>query len=155
MTESVYKPFLHRLLPKLLSIPHDWSNCIVKFATYQPHYKEKRRMTEFAYNFSLLRPSRKKISLLGALSNCFIIIIKPFYGMPEMDKFWFIIYYSYYEKKFISNLTRTFACVSWPSLITKKREPPRIILYLLSHLLQFTSLFFNLTLSEYTIMSKW
>ena len=41
MTESVYNPFLFQLLTKLLSLSDALSDCNVKFATYQLHYKEK------------------------------------------------------------------------------------------------------------------
>ena len=41
MTESAYDLFFFRPLPKLLSLTNALFNCVVKFATYHPHYKEK------------------------------------------------------------------------------------------------------------------
>lgn len=41
ITKFVHKPFVLQLPLKLLLLPIDWSNCIVKFAIYHPHFKDK------------------------------------------------------------------------------------------------------------------
>lgn len=41
MTKSVHNPLLVRLLPKLLSLPSDLSNNIIKFNNYYLHYNDK------------------------------------------------------------------------------------------------------------------
>lgn len=101
-------------------------------------------------------------------------------GIWTSDKF--AIYYPYYKNKHVGNLTRIFVCIinclyflsNWsnlltvifltynssvctaePSPITKKGEPLRTFLYLISYYFQLLSLFFSLIFSEmYLVMTK-
>lgn len=65
------------------------SDRVVKFSIYHPHYKEKRGITESAYNPFLLQPPCKRIFLLGASSDCIVKFTAdyPYYkeipGMTE------------------------------------------------------------------------
>ena len=138
------------------------------WATYYPHYKEKLKMKKFAYNPSLLQPTRKQISLLGASSHCIVKVITALHDVPEARKTRFAIYHLHYKDKFVDNPTRALVCATGyfyflskfenlsaasflicngraaqPALVVKKGEPPRAFIYLLSHPLQFPSLFLS------------
>ena len=157
-----------KLLYGLAEAGHHW-------AIYHPHYKEKLEMTKSAYNPSLLRPTRKRISLLGASSHCTVEVVNPLHNVPEASTTRFAIYHPHYKDKLVGNPTRKFVCTAnclyflrgWsnllavfflahdsgaytaePGLVTKKGEPPRISLHLLSRLPSLPSLLFSLTLSK-------
>ena len=176
MTESTHKPFLFQPPSEQISLSGASSDAIIKvikplhdvseastnhFAAYHPHYKEKLGITstESAKPF-LVRPPPKLLSLPGASSDC---IVK------------FATYHPHYKDKLVGNPSRIFVCAAnclyflydwknlsaafflghdsgaWiakPGIITKKVEPPRTSLNLLSHLFQSPSLFFSLTPSE-------
>lgn len=134
------------------------------FIAYHPHYKEKSGMTESAHNLFLLRPLLKLLLLRDASSNCVVKIIAT--------------HHPHYKDKLVGNLNWSFvcatnsfhflcnlgnlsaaslfayngACIAEPSLITKKEEPPRTSLHLISRPLQALSLL-SLTLLEYTTIS--
>ena len=176
MTESTHKPFLLRPPSEQISLPGASSDAIVKvikplhdvseastnhFAAYHPHYKEKLGITstESAKPF-LVRPPPKLLSLPGASSDC---IVK------------FATYHPHYKDKLVGNPSRIFVCAanclyflySWknlstafflghdggawiakPGMVTKKVEPPRTFLNLLSYLFQPPSSFFSSMPSE-------
>ena len=121
-------------------------------ATYYPHYKEKLEMTKSAYNPSLLRPTRKQISLLSASSHCIVEVINPLHDVPEASTTRFAIYHSLYKDKLVGNPPRKIVsaanclyflcgwnnlpaafffahdsgtCGAEPGIVTKKGEPPR------------------------------
>ncbi len=120
-----------------------------------------------------IRPPRKPISLLGDSSDSNVKAIKPLHDVSKASINRIAIYHPHYKNKF-SNLTWSFvfatdylhslcslshlsaapACASEQGLVTKKVEPPRTSLHLLSHSLQPLSFFLSSMLSEYAVMSK-
>ena len=97
--------------------------------------------------------------------------MKPLHDIPKGSNLSFATYHPHYKEKIVSNPTRTFicaadclylyglsnlsaasflahdggACTAEPSLVTKKREPPRTLIYF-SNPLKPPSLLFSLTL---------
>lgn len=43
--------------------------------------------------------SLERISLLALLSDCIILVIKPFYSISDADNYWFTTYHIYHKKK--------------------------------------------------------
>ena len=99
----------------------------------------------------------------------------PLHDVLDASKHWFAIYHPHYKDKFVGNPTRAFVCATnclyflcgWsnlsaafflahdsgaytaePGLVTKKGEPPRTSLHLLSRLPSLPSLLFSLKLSK-------
>ena len=99
MTESTHKPFLVRPPPKLLSLPGATSDCVVKFATYHPHYKEKLRIIESTYNPFLLRSPPKLISPLRASSDYIVKIMKLPRCVPKAGKHLFAVHHPHYKEE--------------------------------------------------------
>ena len=147
------------------------TNC---FAAYHLYYKEKSRMIEAVHDL-LFQSLSKLISLLSISCHCNIKVMTLLHDMLDAGKHWFAIYYPYYKNKFVGNLTWVFISItnylyflySWSNLlvafffaynsgaytaelglVTKKWELPRIFLYLFSHLLLLSSLFFSLKPSQ-------
>lgn len=131
------------------------------------------------WNF-YIRPPCEPISLLDNLCDSIVKVIKLLHDMPEASTNRFTIYHPYYKEKIVSNPTRTFvyainylyflgnldslstaslfaydsrAYTTEPGPVIKKRELPRISLYLLSHLSQPLFPLFNLTIFEYALIS--
>ena len=113
MTKSAYNPLLVRPPPKLLSLPGNWSNNIVKFDIHHLHYNDK-----VAAN-----PTRTfSLYFLCNIGN--LLTTSP--TLAGNGK----------------------ACDTEPGLVTKKRKPPKIFLYLFLGALQLSSFMLSLTLSK-------
>ena len=98
--------------------------------------------------------------------NDFILMqlwVKLLYDIPKASNYYFAIYHLYYiwkpeminfaykpclfyNNKLVDNLTRTFFCTIWLSLVNKKRKPLRLILDLFFHLSKSLSFLLSLTL---------
>ena len=107
MTESVYDPFFFRPPPKLLSLPNASSDCVVKFATYHLHFKEK----------IVSNPTQTFI----CAANCLYFS----YGWSNL----FLCGWNNLSTAFFLAHNDGF-CTAEPGLVTKKGEPPRIFIYL-------------------------
>lgn len=150
--------------------------CIVKFTAYHLHYKEKLEMIESVYNLSPLWLPLKLSLLVDASSDYIFKLMKPSYSVQKVGKHWFATYYPHYQNKLVGNPSQTFGCTinclyflgnlnnfsvafplladnnkaydPLPSLVAKKAELLKTLIYLLSHFLQLLSLMISLTLSK-------
>ena len=89
------------------------------------------------------------------LADYILNIMKLPYCISEAGKHWFAVYHPDYKNKLVGNLSTAFlfacdggACDTKPGLVTKKGEPPRTSLHLLSDALQLLSFMLSLTLSK-------
>lgn len=117
-----------------------------RFATYLLHYKKIPGMTKCVYNLLFLQSLLKQSFLLGDLSNC--IIKFATYHLQYNNKavgdliqtFVYVANYLYFLC-YWSNLLAAFffthdsnAYIAQPGLITKKREPSRILSLFTRHI---------------------
>lgn len=108
--------------------------------------------TTFFFFNNLKSRYHNLMSHLITLSNLLSItcIIKKL-GMTK-SAFNFCLFYS---NKLIDNATWTFSSAVQPSLVGKKRKPPRVVLDFFSHFFNPLSLLFSLTLFKIcTVMSE-
>lgn len=137
-----------------------------RFATYHPYYQEIPKIIESVYNSFVYYPLSKQILPLGISSDSIVKIIKPIYNMSKASLNHFAIYCLHYKNIFVSNLTQIYICITnslyFLGLVTKeKKEPPRVVLSLLSNTLWLLSFMLSLMLSksttifEYATISIW
>ena len=94
-----------------------------------------------------------------------ISLFDALFDVPKANTIWFATHHLYYKEKLgmtesaydlcllysnklVDNSTRTFFCAAQSGLVGKKREPPKIVLNLLFHLLKPPSLLLSLKISE-------
>lgn len=172
---NMNQDFYIQLLCKQILIFNSSSNIPeasrICFAINHLHYKEVIKLT---YNFSLFQPFFNMSSILDALFNYIVKVMKLLYNISKPNNR-FAIYYLHYKDKLVGNLTQAFdyiincsyflyglsnfsttfffahnsnAYTTKPGLVTKKREPPRTFLHFFSRLFSLLSLFLSLTPSK-------
>lgn len=137
------------------------------YTTYQPYYKEKSEMTEFAYKLSLFRPPSLLLSPLAISFNYIVKVMKPLHNMQEACITQFAIYYLYYKDKLrnltwgfvfavdnfhslcsLSNLSTASICTTKPGLVIKKTESPKTSIYIFFKALQLPPLILSSMLTK-------
>ena len=112
MIKSAHKPFLVRPPLKLLSLLGTTSDCVVKFATYYPHYKKKFWIIKSTFNSFLFRLPPKLISPFRASSDYIVKIMKLSRCIPKAGKHLVAVHQPHYKEKLWK--TSRLSCYHYP-----------------------------------------